>query len=41
MVEFNYKLTQFVELNCGCLIKEDSGELHEQCMSHGQAYFMQ
>ena len=41
MVDFYYKPTPFVRLNCGCLIKEDSGELHEECIPHGQAHFMQ
>jgi len=41
MAEFHYKLSSFVELNCGCLIHDDSGELYEECISHVQAQFIQ
>ncbi len=41
MSNLRYKIEPFVKLNCGCLISEESGELHEQCTSHGQAFFMQ
>jgi len=41
MNEFHYKQTSFVKLTCGCLLHEDSGELHEECLPHVQAHFMQ
>ena len=30
-----------IELNCGCAINENSGELYKECMSHQKAYFVQ
>jgi len=41
MEEFTYELTQFVKLNCGCRLDDDSGELYDECISHKQSYFMQ
>jgi len=41
MDEFHYEQDHLVKLTCGCLLHEGSGELHEECLPHGQAYFMQ
>lgn len=41
MIDSDYEQTHFVELKCGCLINENSGKLHKECMSHEQAHFMQ
>jgi len=41
MTESDYKQTHFVKLQCGCLINEISGALHQECLSHEQAHFMQ
>jgi len=40
MDEIQYNQNPFVKLSCGCLLHEDSGELHEECLPHGQAHFM-
>ncbi|MDH5431574.1 MAG: hypothetical protein OEW78_06800 [Nitrosopumilus sp.] len=41
MEKFTYELAQFVKLNCGCQLHENSGELYKECMPHSQANFMQ
>jgi hypothetical protein len=41
MIGSDYGQTPLVELKCGCLINEVSGELHQECLPHEQANFMQ
>ena len=41
MANFCYELDQFVQLNCGCRLDDDSGELYDECIPHKQSYFMQ
>ena len=41
MMNPDYKQSHFVALKCGCLINEISGELHHECMPHGEVNFMQ
>ena len=40
MMKSNHEQSTFVELNCGCLINELSGEMHQECLPHSQANFM-
>jgi len=40
MIKSDYDQPHFVELNCGCLINEISGEMHQECQPHAQANFM-
>lgn len=40
MIDSDYEQAHSVALKCGCLINENSGELHQECMSHEQAHFM-
>ena len=32
---------EFIALNCGCLVNELTGELHNECIPHLEASFMQ
>lgn len=41
MIGSDYGQTPLMELKCGCLINEVSGELHQECLPHEQANFMQ
>ena len=42
MTDSDYEQTthSVAELKCGCQINENSGELHQECLSHEQAHFM-
>jgi len=40
-VDFDNKQSQFMKLTCGCMINDYSGELHQECIFHAQANFIQ
>ena len=33
--------SELVELNCGCTVNENSGELYKECIPHQKAEFVQ
>ncbi len=41
MINSEYDQGEFVKLNCGCVIQDNTGEMHQECLSHEQAYFVQ
>ena len=41
MDESEGNTSPLLELKCGCMINDLSGELHQECMYHIQANFMQ
>jgi len=41
MVDSDYEQSQFMELKCGCMIDDLSGEFYQECVFHSQANFMQ
>ena len=41
MIKTEYNPPEFIALKCGCLVDEQTGELHNECMPHLEASFMQ